>query len=79
MPCDLIGISQPRCREHGDTVGLRCSRENSPSGRVALSFIEMYGQGGITFQALAEALGESPRLLRTILEMAADRLRRGAP
>jgi len=79
VPCDLIGISQPRCREHGDTVGLRCSRENSPSGRAVLSLIEEYAHGAITFQHLCEALGESPRLLRTILERAAERLQEGSP
>ena len=75
MPCDLIGISQPRCREHGDTVSLRCSRENFPSGRAVLSLIEMYVQGGITFQHLAEAMGEPPLFLETVLERAVDRLR----
>jgi hypothetical protein len=79
VPCEIVGFSQPVCREHGETVSLRCRHETGPSARAALSLIEEYGHGALAFQDLSEALDESPLFLKILLERAAERLKGGTP
>lgn len=72
MLCEIVGVSQPVCREHGETVSLRCRYEANP-----LTLLEKFAQGTLAFRDLCAALDESPVLLRQILEMAGKRLERG--